>query len=182
MNTCLTYCNLYFVMNNIVMCILYTNPFVESYQISIIILYLLLIHDFFYYCFHCKKLDLLLLIIFYLSFINFMLCWNIPLVYFVFLNVLWKYLFIYHDVKIDSELMEKKKHFKTMFSTFPPCQNTETECYICLETNEESPGLQYLPCFHPFHEKCFTTWILSNPNQSTECPVCRRPVWEVDFC
>ena len=76
-----------------------------------------------------------------------MLCWNIPLVYFVFLNILWKYLFIYHDVKIDSELMEKKKHFKTMYSTFPPCQNTETECYICLENNEESPVLQYLPCF-----------------------------------
>ena len=182
MNTCLNYCNLYVVMNNIVMCILYTNPFVESYQISLIILYLLLIHDFCYYCANCKNLELLLLTIFYLCFLNFVLCWNVPLVYFVFLNVVWKYLFVYHENKIDLAVKKKKNHLATIFSTFPPCETPDTECYICLQNNIEKPCLKYLPCLHPFHEECFTQWIFSDPEKEIVCPVCRRNLLEDDFC
>ena len=182
MNTCLNYCNLYVVMNNIVMCILYTNPFVESYQISLIILYLLLIHDFCYYCANCKNLELLLLTIFYLCFLNFVLCWNVPLVYFVFLNVVWKYLFVYHENKIDFAVKKKKNHLATIFSTFPPCETPDTECYICLQNYIEKPCLKYLPCLHPFHEECFTQWIFSDPEKEIVCPVCRRNLLEDDFC
>jgi hypothetical protein len=182
MKTCLNYCNLYFVVNNLTMCLLYTNPIVERYQISIIILYLLLIHDFCYYCTNGKNLQLLLLTIFYLSFLNFVLCWNVPLVYFVFLNVLWKYLFIYHETRQEFNDSKKKRHLHTIFSSFAPCENTDDECYICLETNMEKPSLKYLPCSHPFHEECFTEWILSDREKEIVCPVCRRNLLGDDFC
>ena len=42
-------------------------------------------------------------------------------------------------------------------------------CTICLEDFKINDLVIYLPCFHFFHKKCITKWILNKTN----CPLCK---------
>jgi len=53
------------------------------------------------------------------------------------------------------------------------------ECSICLEKCVESrikPLGVMIGCGHRFHLECIKHWITSTNQNSSKCPVCRRPL------
>ena len=53
------------------------------------------------------------------------------------------------------------------------------ECSICLEQcveNNNKPLGVMIGCGHRFHLECIKHWINSKNNNSSKCPVCRRPL------
>ena len=52
--------------------------------------------------------------------------------------------------------------------------DSDNECCICLESNENDDCFGKLPCNHIFHVTCIFRWV--NKNHVT-CPVCRMHIF-----
>ena len=59
--------------------------------------------------------------------------------------------------------------------TMPVRPAGESYCCICSSEDEDEGGYMYTCCFHLFHQKCLSTWILKKDT----CPLCVEPVLSV---
>lgn len=65
----------------------------------------------------------------------------------------------------------------------PPSTDSSTltnNCSICLD-DIESSVIMWTACFHPFHDKCITTWLKRSDKLNRVCPVCRTPLTSTQF-
>ena len=51
------------------------------------------------------------------------------------------------------------------------CNETESECAICLERIKKGDEAAQLPCKHSFHSACIGQWLEQHDNR---CPICRQ--------
>lgn len=76
------------------------------------------------------------------------------------------------EAKFEIELPTNEHQFiRTPFDG----KGEEKECPICLCNYETSEALIYLPCMHPYHEKCIIEWLQRSPT----CPNCSKQVYKV---
>ena len=116
------------------------------------------------------------------SFINVVLS-NIDFItHYFFLYNFFKLLELYNEIyfinhndneSIDEEDIKQQKLYEKCFRNLNPDENEfdDAQCYICLQTEKEMPGLKKIPCRHTFHKNCLEEWF--SYRKMYQCPVCR---------
>ena len=79
---------------------------------------------------------------------------------------------------IISKLFTKEQEeMKTFLNGLETVVDSEVECVICLENNQENSNLKYLPCSHIIHPKCLMTWFQKQEKMGRRCPLCQQNIF-----
>lgn len=77
-----------------------------------------------------------------------------------------------HIKSVKEESNKYKQYINTCLPHATIEHNHEDCCPVCFMEYENIDTLTTLPCGHPFHKVCMTTW-LSNKQHAPTCPICR---------
>ena len=170
----------YFFISSLLLSItVSSHPVDKNELLSVILLYILWFDDLLFVCFEINHfLTCFLYTEMYISMINsIFLSPNILGLYIIF-HFSWKCfrLTFFHKKDVKKTLIVTEELFKNL----DECKDHTTECYICLQTIDETPCLKVMSCGHPFHKDCLLEWFsvqnIYNPIDMM-CPVCRQPVF-----
>ena len=176
--------NIYLFLNSIPLLLYYLFNFTTDQLFSICMLSFFILHNF--CCCYILHHKTLVFPLFFVSIISILIRPHDIISYYNVLCYFWKVI----DFKLSNFYKKKELYVEnTLQHVFDECIQCDieddNECFICLETEKETPGLKRLPCSHPFHFHCLLTWYTTSNLSATEklkCPVCRRYLVQDSNC
>lgn len=103
------------------------------------------------------------------------------------ITILESYLFMFfYNISILAHIISKlftkeQEEMKTFLNGLETVEDSETECVICLENNQENSNLKYLPCSHIIHPKCLMTWFQKQQKMGRNCPLCQQNIFDSEL-
>lgn len=100
------------------------------------------------------------------------------------ITILDSYLFLFlYNISVLAHIISKlfrKEHeeMKTFFDSLEAVDDSEAECVICLENNQENSNLKYLYCSHTVHPECLMMWFQKQKKMEQNCPLCKQNIFD----